>query len=85
MADIDNEVFDQGEPVKKERKKRPPMSASKKAAFALRMRESREAKKKAKAEGLKEKKVEKKVEVKEKKVEVKEKKEEPVVQEIKKT
>ncbi len=63
MADIDNEVFDQGEPVKKKRT-RKPMSASKKAAFALRMKESREAKKKAKAEGLKEKKVEKKVEPK---------------------
>ena len=44
----DNEVFDNGEPIKKERKKRQPMSASKKAAFALRMKESREAKKKAK-------------------------------------
>ena len=48
MADIDKEVFDNGEPIKKERKKRQPMSASKKAAFALRMKESREAKKKAK-------------------------------------
>ena len=48
MADIDKEVFDNGEPIKKERKKRAPMSASKKAAFALRMKESREAKKKAK-------------------------------------
>ena len=48
MADIDKEVFDNGEPIKKERKKRAPMSASKKAAFALRMKTSREAKKKAK-------------------------------------
>ena len=48
MADIDKEVFDNGEPIKKERKKRAPMSASKKAAFALRMKASREAKKKAK-------------------------------------
>ena len=48
MADIDKEVFDNGEPIKKERKKRAPMSASKKLAFALRMKASREAKKKAK-------------------------------------
>jgi len=48
MADIDKEVFDNGEPLKKERKKRAPMSASKKLAFAARMKASREAKKKAK-------------------------------------
>ena len=48
MADIDKEVFDNGEPLKKVKKTRKPMSASKKAAFALRMKESREAKKKAK-------------------------------------
>lgn len=44
----DSEVFDDGTPIKKERKKRQPMSASKKLAFALRMKASREAKKKAK-------------------------------------
>ena len=61
MADIDNEVFDQGEPVKKERKKRAPMSASKKLAFAARMKASREAKKALK-EQAKKPKVETKVE-----------------------
>ena len=66
MADIDNEVFDNGDEVaiKKVKKPRKPMSLSKKAAFAARMKASREAKKAAKAEGLKEKKVEKKVELK---------------------
>tara|TARA_B110000037_G_scaffold73113_1_gene87894 strand:+ start:1257 stop:1406 length:150 start_codon:yes stop_codon:yes gene_type:complete len=44
----DSEVFDDGTPIKKERKKRQPMSASKKLAFALRMKASREAKKKQK-------------------------------------
>mgnify|MGYP003669768327 FL=1 len=48
MADIDKEVFDNGEPLKKVKKTRKPMSASKKAAFALRMKTSRELKKKAK-------------------------------------
>jgi glutamyl/glutaminyl-tRNA synthetase len=49
MADIDKEVFDNGEPVvTKVKKTRKPMSASKKAAFAARMKASREAKKAAK-------------------------------------
>tara|TARA_R110000824_G_scaffold381747_1_gene574633 strand:+ start:40 stop:627 length:588 start_codon:yes stop_codon:yes gene_type:complete len=50
MADIDKEVFDNGDEVaiKKVKKPRKPMSASKKLAFALRMKASREAKKKAK-------------------------------------
>ena len=52
MADIDNEVFDNGDEVaiKKVKKPRKPMSLSKKAAFAARMKASREAKKAAKAE-----------------------------------
>ena len=45
----DNEVFDTGEPTK-QRKKRKPMSASKKLEFKERMRLAREAKR-AKAEG----------------------------------
>ena len=57
----DEEVFDTGEPVK-ERKKRKPMSASKKLAFKERMRLAREAKR-AKADGK-----EKPVKVKKEKV-----------------
>ena len=70
MADIDKEVFDNGEPLKKERKKRAPMSASKKLAFALRMKASREAKKKAKEKPVDE--------LKEKLLPKEEPKEEPV-------
>ena len=66
----DSEVFDDGTPIKKERKKRQPMSASKKLAFALRMKASREAKKKAKVKPVDE--------LKEKLLPKEEPKEEPV-------
>ena len=46
---VDEEVFDTGEPIK-ERKKRKPMTDSKKLAFKERMRLAREAKR-AKADG----------------------------------
>ena len=76
MADIDKEVFDNGEPIKKERKKRQPMSASKKLAFALRMKASREAKKKAKEKPVDE--------LKEKLLPKEEPKEEPKVEPVEK-